>query len=128
MTEYATRHREIGAVMTPDVIRARPWDTYRDVARLLRENGISGVPVVDDDGRVLGVISETDLAGAPAGRADRLMTSPAVLAHAEDTVADVARVMAVRRIERLPVVDDEDRLIGIVTRSDLLQGAARSGV
>jgi CBS domain-containing protein len=58
---------------------------------------------------------------ARARTAGRLMSEPAVTVHAEDTIAEAARTMAQRRVERLPVVDEEDRLVGIVTRRDLLQ-------
>jgi CBS domain-containing protein len=120
------------------------------VARLLDEHRISGLPVVDQDDKVLGVISESDLvqhqaAGPPespvrrfrlpalrratrraaavarAATAGELMSTPAISVHPERPVADAARVMERHGVERLPVVDEEDRLIGIATRRDLLR-------
>ncbi|MGW4084306.1 CBS domain-containing protein [Streptomyces sp. NPDC004822] len=143
------RHDKVGSVMTTDVVRAEYGTPFKEVARLLGGHRISGLPVVDDDEMVLGVISETDLlahqAAPPdpprsrfsldrltrAGRrraekaqartAGQLMTEPPVTVHAEDTIVEAARTMARHRVERLPVLDEEDRLVGIVTRRDLLQ-------
>ena len=140
----------VGEVMTREVIDARRETPLKDLARLLDRHRISGVPVVDHDDKVLGVISETDLmrrraaqcadrpvrrfrvatlrrsvrraaAVARATTAEDLMTSPAITVHPEQRVADAARVMERHGVERLPVVDEEDRLIGIATRRDLLR-------
>ncbi|MFJ8200805.1 CBS domain-containing protein [Streptomyces sp. NPDC096152] len=142
------KQNKVGSVMTDEVVRAEYATPFKEVARLLADHRISGLPVVDEDDRVLGVISETDLmmrqTGAPgphrrlrigaltaAGRrraaksgartAGRLMTEPPVTVHADDSIAEAARTMAQRHVERLPVLDEEDRLVGIVTRRDLLQ-------
>jgi CBS-domain-containing membrane protein len=144
------RHNKVGSVMSTQVVRAAYGTPFKEVARLLGEHHISGLPVVDDDEKVIGVISETDLmmrqadtpdpydpkrrfrladltpaarrqaAKARACTAGRLMTEPAVTVHAGDTIVEAARTMAQRRVERLPVLDEEDRLVGIVTRRDLL--------
>ncbi|ARP73515.1 hypothetical protein LK07_31260 [Streptomyces pluripotens] len=144
----------VGAVMIHDVVTAEYGAPFKDVVRLLGEHRISGLPVVDEDGKVLGVISETDLmlhqvtehepeswigrlrqlrhesredaAKGRARTAGGLMTAPAVTVRADATVAEAARLMATHRIERLPVVDEEDRLVGIVTRHDLLRVFLRS--
>ncbi|MEV5528459.1 CBS domain-containing protein [Streptomyces prunicolor] len=123
--------RTVGEVMTGDVVRAHPMTPFREVVRLLERHRISGVPVVDHDDRVLGVISGTDLVREQARRAraeegciamaGQLMSTPAVTVHPEQPVPDAARVMERRGIARLPVVDEEDRLIGIATRRDLLR-------
>ncbi|MGJ5832363.1 CBS domain-containing protein [Streptomyces ossamyceticus] len=142
--------RIVGEVMTREVVEARRDTSFKEVARLLDRYRISGLPVVDHDDKVVGVISETDLirrqaAGADRGRGRRfpgrgsrrsgrraaglapavtagdLMSSPAVTVHPEQRVADAARVMERHRVDRLPVVDEEDRLIGIATRRDLLR-------
>jgi CBS domain-containing protein len=136
-----------GTVMTSDVIRTVADTPFKDVAALLAQHHISGLPVVDDDDKVIGVVSETDLllhqadqekAGAerrfhltPAARrtatkahartAGELMSTPAITVRADDSIANAARTMAQHRVERLPVLDEEDRLVGIVTRRDLLQ-------
>ncbi|MCZ4606578.1 CBS domain-containing protein [Streptomyces sp. Lzd4kr] len=140
----------VGEVMTAEVVHARRETSFKDVARLLDKHRISGLPVVDHDDKVLGVISETDLirrqaappqpdtgrrfrigplrraaraaaARARATTAEQLMSTPAITVHPEQRVAEAARTMERHRIERLPVVDEEDRLIGIATRRDLLR-------
>lgn len=141
------KHHKIGNVMTSDVVSVRESTPFKDIARLLAAHRISGLPVVDDDEKVVGVISESDLllrqaeqhtgashrwlwrsrgaraaqAKAAALTAGELMSTPAVTVRADDSIARSARIMAARRIERLPVLDEEDRLVGIVTRRDLLQ-------
>ncbi|KOT42683.1 CBS domain protein [Streptomyces caelestis] len=145
------RNQKVGSVMTTDVVRAEYGTPFKAVARLLAEHRVGGLPVVDDDEHVIGVVSETDLmlhqAAAPlahepsprlriarltprarrwaakarARTAGGLMTAPAVGVHAEDTVVEAARTMARHRVNRLPVLDEEDRLAGIVTRHDLLR-------
>ncbi|MFG2680020.1 CBS domain-containing protein [Streptomyces sp. NPDC048392] len=150
--------RIVGEVMTQDVVQAHRETPFKDVVRLLDRHRISGLPVVDDDDKVVGVISETDLVRRQAalstdGRARRfpirppgrsvrradatargamaqeligttareLMSTPAITVHPEQRIADAARVMERHSVERLPVVDEEDRLIGIATRRDLLR-------
>ncbi|MFD4605936.1 CBS domain-containing protein [Streptomyces sp. NPDC058464] len=145
------RHDKVGSVMTTDVVHAAYSTPFKEVARLLADHRISGLPVIDDDDKVIGVVSETDLmvrqAAAPgphgekyraplgqltrgarkqaakarARTAGELMSDPPVTVHAEDTIVEAARTMAGRHVERLPVLDEEDRLVGIVTRRDLLQ-------
>ncbi|MFE1291798.1 CBS domain-containing protein [Streptomyces sp. NPDC058751] len=142
--------RTVGEVMTREVVEAHRETSVKDVARLLDRHRISGLPVVDHDDKVVGVISETDLirrqavcsvpgrgqrlwtptlrrsarrtaAVARATRAQELMSTPAITVHPEQRVEDAARIMERRGVERLPVVDEEDRLIGIATRRDLLR-------
>ncbi|MFD0265585.1 CBS domain-containing protein [Streptomyces sp. NPDC127106] len=127
---------KVADLMTDEVVSVTPGTTFKDVAKLLAQYDISGVPVLDDEDRVVGVVSQTDVLehaapGPDAPRQDRgtarpptaggIMTAPAVTVHAEATAADAARLMSRRGIERLPVVDVEDRLVGIVTRRDLLR-------
>ena len=144
------KHNKVGSVMSTEVVRATYGTPFKEVARRLREHRISGLPVVDEDDRVIGVISETDLmlrqAGTPdpyearkrfrpagltrrsrtraartrARTAGRLMTEPPVTVQADDSIVEAARTMAQHRVERLPVLDEENRLVGIVTRRDLL--------
>ncbi|MEV6613124.1 CBS domain-containing protein [Streptomyces sp. NPDC051051] len=124
-------HRTVGEVMTGDVVEARRTTPFKEVVRLLDHHRISGLPVIDDDDKVLGVVSGTDLVRAQARRSGHglvgavtaadLMSSPAITVHPEQSVPDAARLMERRGVERLPVVDEEDRLIGIATRRDLLR-------
>ncbi|MFJ5833697.1 CBS domain-containing protein [Streptomyces sp. NPDC093089] len=114
------KHLKVGGLMTGQVVSAAPAASFKDVAKLLVEHDITGVPVVDEDDRVLGVVSESDLLAHRERTVRELMTAPAVTVHAEQSVADAARLMVRRGVERLPVIDEEERLVGIVTRRDLL--------
>ncbi|MFI5670936.1 CBS domain-containing protein [Streptomyces sp. NPDC051704] len=141
--------------MTRDVVLTRPDTPFEELARMLGTHRISGLPVVDEDDKVVGVVSRTDLArrqgclgrsesgrrrmahtprrpsdthpgaGSPLA-AGELMTSPAITVHPEQRVVDAARIMERRHVGRLPVVDEEDRLIGITTRRDLLRAFLRT--
>ncbi|MFF8841960.1 CBS domain-containing protein [Streptomyces sp. NPDC015127] len=126
------RHRSVADLMTPEAVCVQRGTTFKEIARLLDEFGITAVPVIDDDGRPVGVVSEADLlrrhtSGTGSGTsgngdtAEGLMTSPAVVARPEWSAVAAARVMEDRHIKRLPVVDGSGRLIGVVSRSDLLQ-------
>ncbi|QNS02309.1 CBS domain-containing protein [Streptomyces xanthii] len=114
------KHLKVGDLMQSDVVGARPGTSPGDVARLFTEHGISGLPVVDEDDHVVGVISRNDLTARPAGTVRDLMTVPAVTVHAQARAADAARLMVRRGVARLPVVDEEARLVGVVTSLDLL--------
>jgi CBS domain-containing protein len=131
--------------MSHMVVSVRPGTTFKEIVELLGEHDITAVPVVDAVGRPIGMVSEADLLRKQSGQADPmgrlltpqlgseervkveattaegLMTSPVVGARPDWTVVEAARVMQDRGIKRLPVVDDIGRLIGIVSRSDLLR-------
>ncbi len=133
-------------VMTTHVIAVRKSASFKEMAERLREQRVSAFPVVDDDGRVIGVVSEADLltkealdggdAGMPgmisgilrnkeqekaAGlTAADLMTQPAVTVEPGDSVEQAARLMYARRVKRLPVTDESGRLVGIISRADVL--------
>jgi len=139
-------------VMTKQVVTVPPGTSVPEIARLLLQRRISAVPVVDADGRVLGIVSEGDLIRRPevggarrrswwlsllsgsgndpaeyvkahGGQAGDVMTRP-VVTVAEDTPAeDIARLLEERRIKRVPVVR-RGKLVGIVSRADLLRGLA----
>ncbi|MER5730818.1 CBS domain-containing protein [Streptomyces sp. NPDC002138] len=115
------RHAEVGFLMTDEVVSVIGRTPSADVSALLVEHDISGVPVLDEDDRVIGLVSRTDLLALGHLNARELMSAPAVTVHAELSVAETARLMTRRGVERLPVVDEEDRLVGIVTRRDLLR-------
>jgi len=135
----------VNDVMTEAVVSVGPAASYRDVVDLLVGHRFSAVPVVDEFLRVTGVISEADLlrkiehagddtprlfegrrrrgerAKARAGTAAELMSSPPVVALTGTTIAAAARLMDAENVKRLPVVNDLGRLVGIVSRGDLLK-------
>ncbi|MFJ9934329.1 CBS domain-containing protein [Streptomyces virginiae] len=130
------KHIKVADLMSDEVVSVAPGTAFKDIAKLLAQYDISGVPVLDDEDRVVGVVSQTDLLAravpgpdtfrlngteAEPPTAGGVMSAPAVTVRAEETAADAARLMTRRGIERLPVVDVEDRLVGIVTRRDLLR-------
>jgi CBS domain-containing protein len=142
-------------LMQTEVVSVEPGTSLKDVARILVERGISGVPVRDADGRVIGVVSETDILFKEQGRAEResgllrwlmgealpddadelakvrartageAMTSPAITIRRTRPAAAAARLMIAKGVNRLPVVDADGRLVGIVTRADLVKAFTR---
>jgi CBS domain-containing protein len=118
------RHRSVADLMTPSAITVQRGTAFQEVARLLNEFGITALPVVDDAGHPVGVVSEADLLqrhGSGTDTADDLMTSPAITAHPAWSVVRAARLMRKNKIKRLPVIDDGNHVIGVVSRSDLIQ-------
>ncbi|WP_371800006.1 CBS domain-containing protein [Streptomyces sp. NBC_01707] len=120
------RHRRVFDMMTPTVVSVQRGTTLKEITRLLDEFGITAVPVVDEHDRPVGVVSEADLlrSRSSRGRANAavdLMNRPAITAAPEWNVVRAARVMEKHKIKRLPVVDGEGRLIGVLSRGDLLQ-------
>ncbi|WP_411080111.1 CBS domain-containing protein [Streptomyces sp. cmx-18-6] len=107
--------------MTDDVVAVGSSTPAAQVSGLLTRHTINGVPVLDEDDHVLGVVSASDLLSRGAPTAGGVMSAPAVTVQAEQTVVEAARLMVRRGYERLPVIDDEDRLVGMVTRRDLLR-------
>lgn len=134
---------KVADLMTVDVLSVRPETSLKDVARILSTCGISGLPVVDGEERVVGVISEADIlakerrprresllrrlrgergdgAKSSARTAGEAMSAPAITIGPRRWVDAAAALMLDRGIKRLPVVDDDGRLVGIVTRADLV--------
>jgi len=129
-------------VMTTRVIWVKKDATFREMAIALREYRVSAFPVVDDDGKVIGVVSEADMlnkealddepgmisgilhrrdqAKARGVTAGDLMTAAVVAVRPEDTVEHAARLMYDRRVKRLPVTNEDGRLVGIISRADVL--------
>ncbi|MFG6293969.1 MULTISPECIES: CBS domain-containing protein [Streptomyces] len=134
----------VSDVMTHTVVAVGRDAPFRDVVQLMQEWKISAVPVLAGEGRVIGVVSEADLllkeefrdsdpdritqmhrlpdlAKAGGMTAADVMNTPAVTVHADATLTQAARVMAQRKVKRLPVVDDKGLLEGVVSRADLLK-------
>ena len=129
-------------IMTARVIWVSKDATFREMAVALREHRVSAFPVVDDDHKAIGVVSEADMLtkealddepGVLAGilhRKDQakargvtagdLMTATVVAVRPEDTVEHAARLMYDRRVKRLPVTDADGHLVGIISRADVL--------
>ncbi|MFH7598960.1 CBS domain-containing protein [Streptomyces racemochromogenes] len=131
----------VSDVMTHTAIAIGREASYKEIVELMHQWKVSAVPVLEGEGRVVGVVSEADLLpkeefrrtepvlpdqleeASKAGGvlAEELMSSPAVTVHADAPVAEAARIMARRHVKRLPVVDGVGMLEGVVSRSDLLK-------
>jgi CBS-domain-containing membrane protein len=135
--------RTVADVMTRTVVVVPGSAPFKQVVRAMREYRVSALPVTDPDGVIVGVVSEADMIlredpsvlephffeghtrrderkKAEAFVARDLMTAPPVTAGPQASVADAARLMHERRVKRVPVVDLEGRIVGIVSRMDLL--------
>ncbi|MER5518376.1 CBS domain-containing protein [Streptomyces sp. NPDC002763] len=130
----------VSDVMTHTVLALRPGAAFKDIVKALQHWQVSAAPVLDDDGGIAGVVSEADLLrkeeahGDARGRrlepartkaaaltAEDLMTAPAVTVRLEATLPEAARTMARDGVKRLPVVDADGLLKGVVSRADLLK-------
>ena len=128
-------------VMTAEVVVVRSDTTFKEMAATLRRYRVSALPVVDDTGKVLGVVSEADLLAkealadpgpvaelvhrkdvrkAEGLTAGDLMTRPPVTAAPDDPVEQAARMMHFMQVKRLPVVNSGGQLVGIISRADVL--------
>lgn len=142
----------INELMTKDFVAVGPDTTLKEVAAILIDRGISGVPVIGERLEVLGVVSEADIlvkeqgpptrprgvfawlleGGAPDDRrltartAREAMTTPAITVRGDRRVTEAVRLMVEHGVKRLPVVDRDGTLVGIVTRSDLVRAFART--
>ena len=151
-----TRTVKVGEIMTKMVVSARPDFDLEIVAKLMAENHISGLPVIDESDRPIGIISERDFLEIMIGRksanlmeivleciegatclmeplkkkrAEEIMSSPAISVKVDETVPDVAKLFTSKGINRAPVISMEDgRIIGIVTRGDLMRAPVASNV
>ncbi len=139
-------------IMTKKVSSVRKETPLKEVAELMALKGIAGVPVLDADGRVSGVISEKDFlfhmggkktrsfmgmiteclrgkgcvaVSVRAQRAEDIMSSPAVVVNEETTAMQIADIFAEKNINRVPVVDEKGTLLGIVSRADIVRALRR---
>ncbi|MFG2309198.1 CBS domain-containing protein [Streptomyces sp. NPDC048566] len=139
---HSTPYR-VRDVMTRAAVAVGRRARFRDIVERMQRWQVSALPVLEGDGRVVGLVSEadllpkeefrdgdpdpytqrrrlSDLARAGAVSAEELMSTPAVTVHADATLAEAAHIMARRQVKRLPVVNAEGLLDGVVSRSDLL--------
>jgi CBS-domain-containing membrane protein len=134
----------VSDVMTHTVVAVGRDASFKGIVKIMQEWKVSAVPVLEGEGRVIGVVSEadllikeefrdsdpdrftqmsrlSDLAKAGGMTAADVMSTPAVTVRPDATLAQAARVMAQRKVKRLPVVDDTGLLEGVVSRADLLK-------
>ncbi|MFD5416955.1 CBS domain-containing protein [Streptomyces sp. NPDC127069] len=131
----------VSDVMTHTAVAIGREASYKEIVELMHQWKVSALPVLEGEGRVVGVVSEADLlpkeefrrtepvlpdqleeaSKAGGTLAEELMSSPAVTVHPDAPVAEAARIMAHKRVKRLPVVNEVGMLEGVVSRSDLLK-------
>ena len=141
---------KVREVMSTKLVTVQPATTLKQAATAMLNAGVSGLPVVDDEGRLVGIVTEADFVEQEAahdwiyrprlldllfGRGEDalssaetvgdVMTTELTTVLSTDRLAAAARVMVDRRVKRLPVVDDEGRLVGIISRADVLRVFAR---
>ncbi|MFF4762272.1 CBS domain-containing protein [Streptomyces sp. NPDC001292] len=140
---YGTPHI-VSDVMTHTVAAVGPRAPFKEIVQLMQDWQVSALPVIEGEGRVVGVVSEADLlpkeelrdspdanylqrrqpvnvAKAGGLTAGEVMSCPAVTVRTSATLAEAARIMAREGVKRLPVVDDAGLLAGVVSRVDLLK-------
>ncbi len=147
--------KKAGEIMTTNVITINANDDVEKMARLLLEHRISGLPVVDDNGKLVGVVSETDLVfqekpvrtpfyvvifdspiylekpnrfihdikRAVAQKVGDLMSTKPYTVGPEASIEDVATIITENDVNRVPVIDDDGKLIGIITRQDIIKAS-----
>jgi CBS domain-containing protein len=137
-------------VMTTNVITVQKFESVLAVADILASRNISGIPVLDKLGKVIGIITQADILSVVGIRKDRtfkdllkhmlgepllerkmgdivgdVMTSPALTTTPETNIATVVQIMDEKKIRRLLVVDEKNMLVGIISRADILKAVLR---
>ncbi len=133
-------------VMTKSVISISKYESIMNAANILTDKNISGLPVVDKENKVIGIITQADILSMVGVRREHtfkdllkymlgeplperrlgdhvgdIMTSPALTIKPDTNIAEAVKIMDEKRIRRLTVVDDRSQLIGILTRADILK-------
>jgi len=141
----------VAHLMTRDVVTVKKDTPLEEAARRLTGLKISGMPVVDDQDKVIGVIGELDIMSVLSGKKTRgikdlfrrlmgepspvrkegdqvmhVMSTPAITIKSTFDVRDAARVLDSHRIKRLPVVDDDGKLIGVICRADIVRAMGKT--
>lgn len=141
----------VADLMTKDVVTVKKEASLEEAARRLTGLRISGMPVVDDKDIVIGVVGELDLISAVGGEKGSsvknlfrrmlgepvpsrkegdsvgdVMSTPPITIRAEADIREAAHILENHRIKRLPVVDEFGRLIGVISRADIVRGMSRS--
>lgn len=135
-------------LMTTDVVTIHPDQTIKDAARMMVNERVSGLPVVDDSGKLIGIVTEADflerevdkegpsggLLGAVFGPSERhpdavtvreVMSANVITVASDATLAEAARVMAGNSVKRLPIVDADGKVLGVLSRADIVAAFAR---
>jgi IMP dehydrogenase len=117
--EQVRRVKRAERFIVEDVISIKPDESLDYALFLMERNGVDGLPVVDDAGKVVGVITKEDIAAKQGAKVSEIMTGEVITVPETVTAEEAVQIMFDHRIDRLPVVDGEKRLIGLITMSDL---------
>lgn len=124
-------------VMTTEVIAVSPTDSLKEAAHRMMEGGVSGLPVVDGSGALVGIVTEADILGQEAERENyrdnaarptivgEVMTRQPVVARPEMLVSEAAQLMVGKGVKRLPVIDEAGGLVGVLSRRDVVAAFGR---
>jgi len=123
-------------LMTSDVITASPDTPIKAAARLMVRNKVSGLPIVDENTRVVGIITEADFLRLevareeadnpqPVERVEQVMNRSVLTINPDATVTEAARIMVVNDVNRLPVTDNTGKSLGIISRLDVVAAFTR---
>ena len=107
-------------IMTHEVITIKPDAAVREAARQLADYHISGMPVVDEQGHMVGIITEADLISKDGKTVADLMSDRVVRVHEDTLVDEIAQILTSNRYKRVPVLREE-RLVGVVSRADIVR-------
>ncbi|HEX9662175.1 MAG TPA: CBS domain-containing protein [Candidatus Binatia bacterium] len=110
-------------IMTRDIIMVKPQMTVKQLAMLLIKNQISGAPVAAEDGKIIGIVSEADILAKKARQVKGIMSTKVVSVNEETPVEEIAQLMAMHKIKRLPVMKG-NKIVGIVSRADIVSAIA----
>ena len=110
-------------IMTKPVIAVTPFTPVKSLAKLLNKNHISGAPVLDESGRLIGIVSERDLLSKRGSQVKSIMTEKVVRVTEDTSVEEIASLMTTQNVKRLPVMRGQ-QLAGIVSRADIIRAMA----
>jgi CBS domain-containing protein len=111
-------------IMTPDPVTFRPETSVHEAAQTLAENRISGAPVVTESGAIVGIVSEYDLIARSGSLVREVMTHDVISVPDTATLDRVRAVLVSQRLKRVPVVNAQAQLVGLISRADLVRELA----
>ena len=124
-----TKMTKCSEVMTKDPVVCMPSDPVADVARVMKEEDIGPIPIVEDGEtrRLIGMVTDRDLVlrmvaegrDSKTTKAEEVMSMKLVTCHADDDVQDALDAMSENQLRRIPVVDDENTIVGIIAQADI---------
>lgn len=109
--------------MTRDIITVSPSTKVKNLAMILIKNQISGAPVVNKNGKIIGIVSEADIIAKRGKDAQAIMSKKIISVRQDTSLEEIAQLMMTHAIKRLPVMDG-GKIIGIVSRADIVSAIA----